>query len=157
MSISEERQAFAERLQSALRQARQAADSPTALARGFNSRFPGRAITVHAARKWLIAESIPTQDKLRTLAQWLQVPAEWLRFGGALSNADGEGRPPVDHSLGSMLAAMSREDLKLVEALHALEAEERRLVRELVQLFFRTQERLAHSDAEADADADASA
>ncbi|RYD94429.1 MAG: hypothetical protein EOP50_09525, partial [Sphingobacteriales bacterium] len=65
MNISQERKEFAERLQSALRQARQPADSPTALARGFNSHFPGRAITVHAARKWLMAESIPTQDKLR--------------------------------------------------------------------------------------------
>jgi len=155
MSISEERKAFAERLQSALRQARQPSDSPTALARGFNSRFPGRAITVHAARKWLIAESIPTQDKLRTLAQWLNVPAEWLRFGGTMSDIGAEGRPPVDHSLGSMLAAMSREDLKLVEALHALEADERRLVRELVQLFFRTQERLLQRETRADAEVNA--
>jgi hypothetical protein len=142
MSISEERREFAERLQSALRQARQPADSPTVLARGFNSRFPGRAITVHAARKWLMAESIPTQDKLRTLAQWLQVPAEWLRFGGQVASDGVDARAPLDNSLDSMLAAMSREDRKLVEALHALEAEERRLVRELVQLFFRTQERL---------------
>ena len=157
MSISEERKAFADRLQSALRQARQPSDSPTALARGFNSRFPGRAITVHAARKWLIAESIPTQDKLRTLAQWLHVPAEWLRFGGTMSNPGEEVRPPVDNSLESLLATMSREDLKLVEALHALEADERRLVRELVQLFFNTQERLLHNEAHAEAEAEANA
>lgn len=142
MTISEERNEFAGRLQSALRQARQPADSPTALARGFNSRFQGRAITVHAARKWLMAESIPTQDKLRTLAQWLQVPAEWLRFGGLRSSESREIGSPVDNTLDTMLAAMSREDVKLVEALQALEANERRLVRELVQLFFRTQERL---------------
>jgi hypothetical protein len=37
---------------------------------------------------------------------------------------------------------MNPEELKLVEALHALEQDERRLVRELVQLFFRKQERL---------------
>jgi hypothetical protein len=149
MTVSEERKAFAERLQSALRQARQDANSPTALARGFNSRFPGQPVTVHAARKWLAAESIPTQDKLRTLAQWLQVPAEWLRFGGQVSIAGGEGLAPVDPALGAMLAAMSREDLKLVEALHALEADERRLVRELVALFFRTQERLLRNTASA--------
>lgn len=148
MNISQERKEFAERLQSALRQARQPADSPTALARGFNSHFPGRAITVHAARKWLMAESIPTQDKLRSLAQWLQVPAEWLRFGG-LATGGKEGQAPVDKTLGAMLAAMSREDLKLVEALHALEADERRLVRELIQLFFRTQERALQEAASA--------
>lgn len=146
MDILDERKEFAERLQAALRQARQPADSPTALARGFNSRFPGTAITVHAARKWLMAESIPTQDKLRTLAQWLQVPAEWLRFGSTLPENASENLAPVDPALGAMLAAMSREDLKLVEALHALEADERRLVRELVQLFFKTQERLSQNE-----------
>jgi hypothetical protein len=145
MTISDERKEFAGRLQSALRQARQPADSPTTLARGFNSRYPGRPITVHAARKWLMAESIPTQDKLRTLAHWLEVPAEWLRFGGQISN-DAQGvRSPIDNTLDAMLAAMSREDLRLVEALHALEADERRLVRDLVQLFFRTQERMLES------------
>ena len=142
MTISKERKDFAGRLQSALRQARQPADSPTALARGFNSRFPGRAITVHAARKWLMAESIPTQDKLRTLAHWLEVPAEWLRFGGQLSKDSKEIDSPIDTTLDTMLAAMTREDLKLVEALHALDANERRLVRDLVQLFFKTQERV---------------
>jgi hypothetical protein len=149
MTIFDERKEFAQRLQSALRQARQPADSPTALARGFNSRYPGEAITVHAARKWLMAESIPTQDKLRTLAQWLQVPAEWLRFGDALSSRREQGPAPVDHALGSMLAAMSSEDLKLVEALHGLKADERRLVRELVQLFVRTQERVMQVESSA--------
>jgi hypothetical protein len=142
MTISAERKEFALRLQSALRQARQSPESPTALARGFNSRFPGRAITVHAARKWLLAESIPTQDKLRTLSQWLQVPAEWLRFGTQQALPGEQRAAPVDTGMQSLLAAMSREDLKLVEELHALEDEERRLVREMVQLFFRNQERL---------------
>ncbi len=147
MTISNERQEFADRLKSALRQARQLADSPTVLARGFNIRFPGQAITVHAARKWLMAESIPTQDKLRTLAQWLQVPADWLRFGGQVSIACEEGVAPIDGSMEAIVAAMSREDLKLLEALHALEADERRLVRELVELFFQTQERKLQRDA----------
>ena len=88
-----------------------------------------------------MAESIPTQDKLRILAQWLEVPAEWLRFGGQFSKDSKEIRSPIDVTLDSMLSTMSREDLKLVEALHALDANERRLVRDLVQLFFRTQER----------------
>lgn len=149
MTISLERKEFAARLQSALRQAGQPFDSPTALARGFNSRFPGQAITVHAARKWLMAESIPTQDKLRTLARWLQVPAEWLRFGGHVG-ADGRESPaPVNSSNESLLAAMSREDLMLVQSLHALEADERRVVRELVRLFFRSQERVLQDTADA--------
>lgn len=148
MSISTERKEFSLRLQSALRQARQSPDSPTALARGFNSQFSGHPITVHAARKWLLAEAIPTQDKLRVLSQWLQVPAEWLRFGVQVSSPDAEAKAPIDTSMQSLLAAMSREDLKLVEELHALEADERRLVREMVRLFFRDQERLLQDTAD---------
>src|SRR6478609_965484 len=82
MKASIEREDFSERLQQALRNADYSPDSPTQLAREFNVRFAGRPITVHAARKWLVGEAIPTQEKLRTLAQWLGVPAEWLRFGG---------------------------------------------------------------------------
>lgn len=83
MKPSAERTAFSTRLQSALRNANQAPKHPTYLAREFNFRFSGRPVTVHAARKWLVGESIPTQDKLRTLADWLGVTAEWLRFGAA--------------------------------------------------------------------------
>lgn len=77
-----ERAKFSERLQSSLNRAGLVPDSPTALARFFNSRYEGQPITVHAARKWLVGEAIPTQEKLRVLAHWLDVPVEWLRFGG---------------------------------------------------------------------------
>ncbi len=96
-----------------------------------------------------MAESIPDTGQAALLSQWLQVPAEWLRFGGLATGGGKEGQAPVDKTLGAMLAAMSREDLKLVEALHALEADERRLVREMVQLFFRTQERALQEAASA--------
>ena len=77
-----EREDFSGRLQQALRNAEYSPESPTQLARKFNMRFAGRPVTVHAARKWLVGEAIPTQEKLRTLADWLGVPADWLRFGG---------------------------------------------------------------------------
>src|SRR3569623_3023484 len=87
MKASTERKEFSERLQQALRNTDYSPDSPTQLAREFNVRFSGRPITVHAARKWLVGEAIPTQEKLRALAQWLGVPAEWLRFGGTETHA----------------------------------------------------------------------
>ena len=83
MNSTNERESFSERLQQALKNAHYSPDSPTRLAREFNIRFEGRPITVHAARKWLVGEAIPTQEKLRMIAQWLGVPADWLRFGGA--------------------------------------------------------------------------
>jgi len=141
MDISVERRGFAQRLQSALRQARQCSDSPTALARNFNSRYPGPGITVHAARKWLLAEAIPTQDKLRTLAQWLQVPAEWLRFGAQAPSCGHAATAAVDTETQSLLAEMTRDELRLVEDLHALEVHDRHLVYELVNLLLNSQER----------------
>src|SRR3954463_2640788 len=93
MNPSNEREHFSERLQQALRNAHYSSDSPTHLAREFNIRFDGRPITVHAARKWLVGEAIPTQEKLRMIAQWLGVPAEWLRFGGSEISA-GTGEAP---------------------------------------------------------------
>lgn len=76
-----ERKLFSDRLQLALKNASLSPDSPTILAREFNAQFDGKPITVHAARKWLVGEAIPTQEKIRTLANWLEIPLEWLRFG----------------------------------------------------------------------------
>ena len=90
MNSLKERLAFSERLQQALISAGYSPSSPTQLAREFNQRFSDQSVTVHAARKWLHGESIPTQNKLRSLAGWLDVPAEWLRFG---DERTGEGRP----------------------------------------------------------------
>ena len=87
MNKSTERNAFSSRLQLALRNAKHPSSHPTHLAREFNFRFSGSPITVHAARKWLVGESIPTQDKLRALSTWLGVTAEWLRFGGPEEDA----------------------------------------------------------------------
>ena len=68
MNSSNERESFSQRLQLALKNAHYSPDSPTRLAREFNIRFDGRPITVHAARKWLVGEAIPTQEKLRMIA-----------------------------------------------------------------------------------------
>jgi hypothetical protein len=55
--------------------------SATALQREYNSRSKQPPITSHAARKWLMGEAIPNQDRIQILAAWLNVSASWLRFG----------------------------------------------------------------------------
>lgn len=125
-----ERKDFSERLKKALRDAHYTCDSPTQLALNFNIRSANHSITVHAARKWLVGEAIPTQDKLRTLAQWLEVPAEWLRFGGATRSATGV-------SLNSRLRSV---DAALIEDLKRLDDRHRHIVREVIRL-------LIHADA----------
>lgn len=128
MNPSIERESFSERLQQALRNADYSPDSPTQLAREFNIRFEGRPITVHAARKWLVGEAIPTQEKLRTLAQWLGVPAEWLRFGGTDGYVNGDRHAP---------ARFESADVKLVADLQRLDAHHQAIAREFIRMLLR--------------------
>ena len=51
------------------------------LAHAFNHAHPGRKITHLGAQNWLDSLSIPTHDKLMTLAGLLRVSPPWLRFG----------------------------------------------------------------------------
>jgi transcriptional regulator with XRE-family HTH domain len=81
MSLADEKHAFAKRLKECLRRIDIDPRSSTRVAREFNLRYPGDPISIQAVRKWLEAESLPSQDKLRALALWLEVPAQWLRFG----------------------------------------------------------------------------
>jgi hypothetical protein len=130
MNSSNERESFSERLQLALRNAHYSPDSPTRLAREFNIRFEGRPITVHAARKWLVGEAIPTQEKLRMIAQWLGVPAEWLRFGGPEQAPEGgEG--------GAANARFESADVKLIADLQRLDEHHRQLAREFIRMLVR--------------------
>jgi transcriptional regulator with XRE-family HTH domain len=129
MKASIEREDFSERLQLALRNANYSSDSPTQLAREFNIRFPGRPITVHAARKWLVGEAIPTQEKLRTLAQWLGVPAEWLRFGGASEGGQA--------SAADLASRFESADLKLIADLQRLDEHYQAIAREIIRMLVR--------------------
>ena len=130
MNSTNERESFSERLQQALKNAHYSPDSPTRLAREFNISFEGRPITVHAARKWLVGEAIPTQEKLRMIAQWLGVPADWLRFGGAEHAAAG-----TDANGGS--ARFESADVKLIADLQRLDEHHRQLAREFIRMLVR--------------------
>lgn len=130
MNPSIEREGFSERLQLALKNADYSPESPTQLAREFNIRFEGRPITVHAARKWLVGEAIPTQEKLRTLAHWLGVPAEWLRFGGVDGNLAGALSSPGTSRFPS-------SDVKLMSDLQRLDEHHQALAREFIRMLVR--------------------
>ncbi len=129
MKASIEREDFSERLQQALRNAAYSPESPTQLAREFNVRFSGRPITVHAARKWLVGEAIPTQEKLRTLAQWLGVPAEWLRYGGS-QQTQGDGA-------AADLPRFDSADVKLIADLQGLDERYQTIAREIIRMLVR--------------------
>lgn len=122
--MSSESKDFGTRLQKALKDAGYSAYGPTQLAHQFNIRFSGHAISVHAARKWLMGEAIPTQDKIRVLAEWLVVPADWLRFGGP--NAYESPTAPVD--------AINPVYAKLITDIQKLDPHHRKFVFEFVRL-----------------------
>ena len=53
----------------------------TVLGNEFNLRYWAESITINTARNWLLANSIPMQDKLHVLVEWLHVSADVLRYG----------------------------------------------------------------------------
>lgn len=74
---------FSQRLRDAMVRMGHAASS-SVLEHEFNLRWHGRSISNQAAWGWLNKRSIPTQDKLQVLAEWLKVEPEVSRFGEAV-------------------------------------------------------------------------
>jgi hypothetical protein len=101
-----ERAQFAQRVKTALA-ARDMPASATALQRTFNERNPELAISVHAARKWIAGESIPTQARLRAVADVLQVSATWLRFGEELATSKNKPLSVQEHMLVQQFRRLS--------------------------------------------------
>jgi len=101
-----EREQFAERVKTALA-ARDMPVSATALQRIFNERYPELAISVHAARKWLMGESIPTQARLRAVADVLQVSPTWLRFGEEAEASKSKSLSAQEHMLVQQFRRLS--------------------------------------------------
>ncbi len=126
MKAQLERLEFSKRLQQALHNADYSPNSPTRLAREFNLRFAGQPVSVHAARKWLQGESIPTQEKLRALAEWLDVPTDWLRFG----NVDSNRTKTKSDSLSSL-------DIQAITNLQQLDEHHKMLAREFIRMLSR--------------------
>src|SRR3989304_716004 len=87
MTLADEKQGFSKRLKEAMRRARVDAGSPTRIAREFNLRYHGDPVTTQAVRKWLSGKALPSQDKIRALALWLDGSPQWLRYG------EGESAP----------------------------------------------------------------
>lgn len=112
--------AFAARLIQAV-QERGLTTSPSRFAREVNAAAAGLIITSHGVRKWFLGEAMPTQERLKLLAQILGVSAAWLRFGEAEKN------PPLTGELSSEL-------MMILSDYARLPPEHKVLVRELVKI-----------------------
>ncbi len=125
MSSTTESQAFAQRLRVAL-EGVGVRLSPSVVAHEFNLRYWGRSVTPHTARNWLMGNSMPTQDKLRVLAEWLQVSPDELRFGKTLAAVQ---QNPSD----SLQTSLNMADREMLMRYLALSIAERKIVRDVVQ------------------------
>jgi transcriptional regulator with XRE-family HTH domain len=131
MKVISEKIAFSQRLVKALKDAKIEAGSPTVFSREFNRRYNGKSVSIHAARKWLTGESIPTQDKLRLLAMWLGVSTEWLRFG--------EKTAASTHQSSLNHAVYSSPDFELLHHFNMLSNEHKLVAREVILTLMRVE------------------
>lgn len=131
MKVISEKASFSQRLVKALKDAKVEAGSPTVFSREFNRRYNGNPISVHAARKWLMGESIPTQDKLRLLSTWLGVSTEWLRFGDNAVAANLQAR--LDHPV------YNSPDFELLHSFNMLSSEHKLVAREVILTLIRVE------------------
>lgn len=122
----DEKQGFSKRFEQALRDAGVNTTSPARLALEFNLHHWGVAVTPQSVRKWMSGKAIPTQDKILTLAEWLNVSSEWLRFG------DNRGKEPRRPR-----AARQTGDVRLYGDLQRLSQEHKIVVQEIVTTLLR--------------------
>lgn len=131
MPTQEEKAAFARRLALALRRSPEPIHGATELALRFNLRHPGTAISPQTAHKWLSGRTIPTSDKLATLASWLNVSEHWLHYGPPPATRIKVAEKTQAYAVGGKPSA---ESLRLAAKIQALPPHRRYLVEELVTL-----------------------
>ena len=118
---------FADRLISAMQDAGYV-PKPSVLEREFNQRYWGKPMTLHGVRRWLLGETLPSQDKLLVLAEWLGVAPHVLRFGDEVTSRIEERRARWDSGIGY-------QEREIFEAFLQLPVPQRKLVREVILAF----------------------
>lgn len=121
--MSDHRAEFSKRLAAAMR-AKGYEPRPSVLATQFNTRFRGPSVTFQTASRWLNGQAIPQPDKLTVLADWLRVDRGLLGFG-EMESRRGAGKHVKE-------GTASYDTDELVDAIHALPAAHRQLLRDLV-------------------------
>ena len=122
---------FSNRLRDAMVKAGYVA-SPSVLEHEFNLRWYGRSISNQAAWGWLNNRSIPTQEKLQVLAEWLKVEPQVLRFGEAVRNSIQQHKQRWDEGIGY-------QERETFDAFLKLPAPQRKIIREVILAFAKAQ------------------
>jgi len=120
---------FAKRLRAAMKASGYEA-KPSVLEREFNLRYMGRPMTLHGVRRWLLGESLPKQDKVEVLAEWLRIPPQQLRYGVEIEQRIQQQKTRWDEGIGY-------QEREVFEAFLALPAPQKKIVREVILAFSR--------------------
>lgn len=128
MPSPEEKLAFAERLKQALTRSSKRIDTAAELALQFNLRNPSEPVSAQAAHKWLTGRTMPTVDKMETLANWLGVPLQWLRYG--IPESAGK---PKKNAKANELGTLTADEAELIVRLRAMPEVRRKLVLDLAE------------------------
>jgi len=133
MANSQAREEFSKRLRKALQDRGREVGSPTRLTQEFNGDYPDRRVTPQAVRKWLTGEAIPSHDKIKALAEWLEVSPNWLHHGeggpghGTQQTAATYRTPVPDQELLKRYRKLNtRQQQAVAEIITALAAKDRR-------------------------------
>jgi transcriptional regulator with XRE-family HTH domain len=127
---ADDKNAFSERLKTALKRLPKSIETPTDLAHHFNLKHKNDSITPQAAQRWLKGTAIPTADKLQTLADWLNVSAHWLKNGPP---------PPPKKTLAGKRGQpgqpgqLSEKETRLLAKLRSLSEHQVYIVAELIE------------------------
>lgn len=130
MPTPDEKKDFASRLKQALTRSSKKIESPSELALQFNLRHPSEPVSAQAAHKWLTGKAMPTADKIETLAEWLGVPVQWLRFG--IPETVRPKRKPAKGGKGE-IGLLAPDEAELIGRLRAMPEIQRKLVMDLVE------------------------
>lgn len=123
--MENEKKQFSERLRTAMQAAGYEA-RPNVLEANFNARYWGRSVSYQAARRWLLGLSIPEQDKVQVLADWLGVEPHTLRYGRPVKpRALGETKP-------QWFRTLTAADREAIDQFLKLPTERKKVVRDLI-------------------------
>ncbi|PMR74364.1 transcriptional regulator [Billgrantia endophytica] len=122
-----EKSAFAERLARAMREAGYE-PRPAVLEREFNLRYWGKAVTLQGVRRWLCGETLPKQEKVQVLAEWLGIEPQTLRYGEDAGLRIREAR-------GRWEMSISGEERQVLQRYLALPVAQRKVVAQVIEAF----------------------
>ena len=133
MPTAQEKAGFARRLRFALEKSAPSIKGPTKLADQFNLRYTGTGVSAQTTHKWLAGRSIPSPDKITTLAAWLGVSEHWLHYGPAPQELTTQRNARKETAAEY---PPSVEMLTLASKIESLPEHQRYLVEELIEQLY---------------------